>query len=191
MYWEWSQPIFKPNTMFISTNIVKYNKLVTMEAQTFFDSNALACFMYKELVWKYKLAIMEKNTPMPVKMVINGRNLSLRPITYDTKWLDVTISSHTNEVIFNVISSPRSLVIIGFSWLVHYNPRVDWHTKSLHLETPKHEDLLIGGESPYSSLHWSNQTWIWDHIPRLVESQNWIDCLNTIGSNYGSNFSVY
>jgi hypothetical protein len=99
---------------------------------------------------------MEKNTPMLVKMVINGRNLSLGPITYDTKRLHATIGSHTNRVILNVISSPRNLVIIGFFWLVHYNPRVDWHTKSLHLETPQHEALLIGGELPCSSLHLSN-----------------------------------
>jgi hypothetical protein len=93
-------------------------------AQTLLDSSASTCFMDNELVQKYKLALMEKNTPMPVE-VIDGQNLSSRPITHETKPLDVTIGSHTSKVLFNVISSPRNLVIIGLSWLVLHNPRVD------------------------------------------------------------------
>ncbi len=54
---------------------------------------------------------MEKNTPMPVE-VIDGQNLSSRPIKHETKPLDVTIDSHINKVVFNVISSPRNHVII-------------------------------------------------------------------------------
>jgi hypothetical protein len=54
---------------------------------------------------------VEKNTPMPVE-VIDGQNLSSRPIKHETKPLDVTIDSHINKVVFNVISSPRNHVII-------------------------------------------------------------------------------
>jgi len=77
---------------------------------------------------------VEKNTPVPAK-VIDGRNLSLGLVTHETKPLDVTIGSHTNKVVFNVISSPRNNVIIKLSWLVLHNPQVDWHTMSLHFET--------------------------------------------------------
>jgi hypothetical protein len=55
--------------------------------------------------------------------------------------LNVTIGSHTNKVVFNVISSLRNLVIIGLFWLVLHNLQVDWHMKSFHFETPKHEAL--------------------------------------------------
>jgi len=94
--------------------IVKCNKLVTIEAQTFFDSNASTCFMDKELVRQYKLVLMEKNTPVSIE-VIDGQSLSLRLIIHKTKPLDVTIGSHTNKVVFNVISSPRNPIIIGLS----------------------------------------------------------------------------
>jgi hypothetical protein len=83
---------------------------------------------------------MEKNTPMLVE-VIDGQNFSLGPFTHETKPLDVTIGSHTNKVVFNVISFPRNLVIIGFSWLVLHNPQVDWYKKSLHFETSQYETL--------------------------------------------------
>ncbi len=69
--------------------------------------------MDKELVRQYKLAIMEKNTPMHVE-VIDGWSVWLGTITHETKPLYVTIGSHNNKVIFNVISSPRNRVI----WIV-------------------------------------------------------------------------
>ncbi len=83
---------------------------------------------------------MEKNTPMLVE-VIDGQNLSLGPFIHETKPLDVTIGSHTSKVVFNVISFPRNLVIIGFSWLVLHNPQMDWHMKSFYFETPQYEAL--------------------------------------------------
>jgi hypothetical protein len=73
--------------------------------------------------------------------VIDNWNLSSKPITHETKALDVTIGSHTNKVVFNVISSPKNLVIIGLSWLALHNPQVDWHMTSLHFETPRHKAL--------------------------------------------------
>jgi hypothetical protein len=88
------------------------NKLVTMEAQALFDSSTSTCFMDKELMQPYKLVIMEKNTLVPIE-VIDDRNLSLGPITHATKPLNVTIGCHTNKVVFNVISSPKNLVVIG------------------------------------------------------------------------------
>jgi hypothetical protein len=45
--------------------------------------------------------------------VIDGQNLSL--VTHETKPLNVTIGSHTNKVVFNVISSLRNPIIIGLS----------------------------------------------------------------------------
>jgi len=46
-----------------------------MEAQTFLDYGAPTCFMDKELVWQYKLVLMEKNTLMLVE-VIDGWSFS-------------------------------------------------------------------------------------------------------------------
>ncbi len=73
-----------------------------MEAQTFFDFNTSACLMDKDLTWQYKLALVEKNILESIE-VINGQSFSSRPITHETKPLYVTIGSHTNKVVFNVI----------------------------------------------------------------------------------------
>jgi IMP cyclohydrolase len=92
-----------------------------MEAKTFFNYGALACYMDKELVWQYKLVLMEKNTPMLTE-VVDGRSFSSRLITHKSKPLDVTIGSHTSKIFFNVISYPRNCIIIVLSWLVLHNP---------------------------------------------------------------------
>jgi hypothetical protein len=58
-----------------------------------------------------------------------------------TKVLLITIGSHFNKIIFNVISSLTNLIIIGLFWFTFYNPRVDWHTKSFHFEPLNDETL--------------------------------------------------
>ncbi len=113
-----------PTPCFLVPTIVKCSKLVMMEAQTLLYFYTLACLMDNELVWQYKLALMEKNTLVPVE-VIDGQSFSSRQITHETKPLDVTISSHTSKVVFYVISSPKNHVIIRLSWLILHNPWVD------------------------------------------------------------------
>jgi hypothetical protein len=110
-----------------------------METQALFDFSALTYFMDMEVVQQYKLALMEKSTLVSAE-VIDGQNLSL--VTHETKPLNVTIGSHTNKVVFNVISSLRNPIIIGLSWFILHNPQVDSHMKSLHFETPQHEALM-------------------------------------------------
>jgi hypothetical protein len=80
------------------------------------------------------LALVEKATPMVIKM-IDGQNLSLGPLTHETKVLTVTIGSHNNKVVFSVISFLTNPIIIGLSWLILHNPQVDWKMKSLHFES--------------------------------------------------------
>jgi hypothetical protein len=55
-----------------------------MEARTLLDYGALTCFINKELMWQYKLALMEKNIPVSID-VIDGQNLSLRPLSQDPR----------------------------------------------------------------------------------------------------------
>jgi hypothetical protein len=76
---------------------------------------------------------VEKTTLVAIE-VINGQNLSSRPITHETKALTIIIGSHSNKVVFNVISSLTNPIIIGLSWFILHNPRVDWKMKSFHFE---------------------------------------------------------
>jgi len=115
-----------PTPCFLVLIIVKCSKLMTMEAQALFDYGTSTCFMDKKLVWQYKLILVEKHTLLPFE-VIDGWSLSSWPIAHETKPLDVTIGSHTNKVVFNVISSLRNLVIIRLIWLILHNTWMDWY----------------------------------------------------------------
>jgi hypothetical protein len=44
---------------FLVPTIIKWSKLVTMEAQKFLDFDALICFIEKEMVQYYKLVLVE------------------------------------------------------------------------------------------------------------------------------------
>jgi hypothetical protein len=92
-----------PTTCLLVPIIVKCDKLMTMEAQTFLNSNTSTCFIYKKMVQQYKLALMENNTLVLIE-VIDGHSLSLGPIAHETKELNVSIGFHINKVVFNVIS---------------------------------------------------------------------------------------
>jgi hypothetical protein len=69
-----------PTPCFLIPIIVKCIKFMIMEAQTFLDSSTLACFIDKDLVQQYKLALLEKNTLVLVE-AINGQILSSRLVT--------------------------------------------------------------------------------------------------------------
>jgi hypothetical protein len=92
---------------FLVPIIVKCGKLMTMEAQTLHDYGTSTCFIDKKLVRQYKLGLMKKTTLVSIE-VINGRNLSSGLVTHETKALNVIIGSHTNKVIFDVISFLRN-----------------------------------------------------------------------------------
>ncbi len=80
--------------------------------------------------------------------MIDGWNLFSRPITHETKALIVTIGSHNNKVVFNVISSTTNPIIIKLSWFILHNLRVDRKMRNLYFEsinetTPKYEAFPI------------------------------------------------
>jgi len=97
--------------------MIKGGKSTTMRTQTLLDSGEFACFIDKRLVQQLNLALMEKTTPMAVKL-INGWKLSSRPVMHETKVLMVIIGSHNSKVVFNVISSLINFIIIELSWFV-------------------------------------------------------------------------
>jgi len=100
--------------------------------------------------------LVDKATLVVVE-VIDGWNLSSRPITHETKALMVIIGSNSNKVVFNVISSPINPIIIRLSWLVLHDFRVDWKMKSLHFES-ENETTHKYEASPTSTLNFQHDS---------------------------------
>ncbi len=106
---------------FLLPIMIKGGKSTTMRTQTVLDSRASSCFIDKELVWHHNVALVEKATLVAIEM-IDDRNLFSRHVMYETKVLMVTIGSHSSKIVFNVISFPTNLIIIGLSCLILHNP---------------------------------------------------------------------
>jgi len=59
-----------PTSCFLVPVIIKCNKFMTTKAQTLLNYCTLACFMDKELVQKYKWALVEKNTQVLLRSLM-------------------------------------------------------------------------------------------------------------------------
>ncbi len=57
--------------------------------------------------------------------VIDDHNFSSRPMTHETKALEITIGSHSSNVMFNVVLSLKNPMMIGLSWLILHNSPMD------------------------------------------------------------------
>jgi hypothetical protein len=119
---------------FLLPIMIKGGKSKTMQTQALLNSKAFACFIDKGLVRQHNLVLVEKPTPRAVK-VINGQNLFAGLVMHKTKALTIIIRSHRSKIVFNVISSPTNLIIVGLSWLILHNPQGDYKMKSFHFES--------------------------------------------------------
>ncbi len=60
---------------------------------------------------QHKLALVKIITFIEVE-VNDDYNFSSRLMTHETKALDITIGSHSNKVMFNVVFSPKNPIIV-------------------------------------------------------------------------------
>jgi hypothetical protein len=73
---------------------------------------------------------VQKSKPIHVE-VIDGRPLLSSSITHETKPLEVEFKDHSSCVIFSIIKTPSSPVILGLSWLEQQNPSIDWKLRRM------------------------------------------------------------
>ncbi len=98
------------------------------------DSEAFACFIDKNLVKRHNLPIVLKKSPVAVE-VIDGRPLISGDVIHETKPLDIILEGHRSTIVFNIISSPSNLLVLGLSWLEMINPDIDWKKRKLTYRT--------------------------------------------------------
>ncbi len=113
-----------PTPCFLLPITIKCKRSTTMKIEALFDSSASTCFIDKELVQQHKLPLVKKKMSMVVE-VIDNWSLSSKLMTHETKALEITIGSHISKIVFNVISSLTNPIIVGLSWLILHNLRMD------------------------------------------------------------------
>ncbi|MGL5494987.1 MAG: retropepsin-like aspartic protease, partial [Collinsella sp.] len=117
-----------PAACFIISVQLGDNKL---GAKALIDSGASACFMDRAFAQQNKILLVQKPKAVQVE-AIDGRPLSSGDVTEETTSLLTTTGDHVSHITYNVIDSPSNPVILGLSWLEHFNPQIDWSSRSIN-----------------------------------------------------------
>lgn len=105
-------------------------KLRTLDTQqqvpikALLDSGAHVCFIDTEFVRGNNLKTCKLPRAIPVYNVDRTRN-KVGAIKGELKMF-LTIDRHKEKVVFEVTSLRGQNIILGHSWLVKHNPKVDW-----------------------------------------------------------------
>ena len=103
---------------------------ITLQTMALLDSWAKFCFMDILFTRTQGIPVVRNTILIPVE-VIDGQSLSSGAIKETTIPLILRVWCHYEEVVFNLIASPRHPIILGLSWLEKHNPIVDWRTRSI------------------------------------------------------------
>lgn len=116
------------------------------------DSGAAGNFMDSSLANRLRLPLTNLKCPLSVT-ALDGRPMGKGTVTHLTSPLKMsTCGSHHESIQFNLISSPEYPVVLGYPWLSHHSPHVNWSTGKIVDWGPscKSVCLLSRSKSPVS-----------------------------------------
>ena len=86
--------------------------------------------MDEEFVHQRKIEVIRKKIPTSVE-IIDGRLLASGDVVYETQPLEVILDERISSIVFNIIKSPISPIILGLPWFELHNPDIDWRTRRI------------------------------------------------------------
>jgi hypothetical protein len=78
----------------------------------------------------HKILIVKKLNLVHVE-IIDDRPLPSRDVTHEIIPLEVKFGNHSSSIVFNIIRTPSTPVILGLSWLERYNTQIDWKLRKI------------------------------------------------------------
>ncbi|XP_077336648.1 protein orai-2 isoform X1 [Lithobates pipiens] len=98
----------------------------SIEIQALMDSGATGLFIDAAFVSQHSIPLQLRDTPLAIE-ALDGRPLQPAHVTHETVPLSMAVGALHLEIIqFQVISSPRFPLVIGYPWLQRHNPSFDW-----------------------------------------------------------------
>ena len=83
--------------------------------------------MDEEFAHQRKIEVIRKKIPT-LDEVIDGQPLASGDVVYETQPLEVILDEQISSIVFNIIKSPTSPIILGLPWFKLHNPDIDWRT---------------------------------------------------------------
>ncbi|KAL0192526.1 hypothetical protein M9458_010822, partial [Cirrhinus mrigala] len=101
-----------------------------IETTAFVDSGAAGNFIDQAYAAQMGIVIEALSQPLKVT-AIDGRPLTLSPITHRTQELTLLIDNHSETIQFYVTKIPSPAIILGHPWLVTHDPLISWTSRRI------------------------------------------------------------
>ena len=116
--------------------------------QAFIDSGAAGNFMDFSLAQRLKIPTTGLDSPLSVT-ALDGRPLGKGLVDRTTSAVHVRIDSHQEQLPFHLIQSPEFPIVLGYPWLSHHNPHLDWVSGTiLQWGSTCHASCLVSSSCP-------------------------------------------
>ena len=77
------------------------------------------------LVQRLKIPEEALETPLSVS-ALDGQPIGDGKVTSNTTPLRLHVGNHNKSISLHLLDSPEFPVVLGFPWLNHHNPHIDW-----------------------------------------------------------------
>jgi len=101
-----------------------------IETHALIDSGASTCFIDESFARLHRLSLIQKTIAVLIE-VIDRHPLSSSNVTHKTTLLQTTTEDHSSQIIYNVICSPSSPIILGLSCHEKHNPHINWSNHTI------------------------------------------------------------
>ena len=114
--------------------------------EALFDSGANTVFIDQKWAWIRKILLLPLPNPIPAYNV-DGTHNSAGDITHYTE-IVIDFQCHREKVIAEITDLGRHQMILGYTWLKHHNPDIDWETGQVKMTHCPWTCRVLQGKSP-------------------------------------------
>ena len=94
------------------------------------DSGASTIFINSAFVKRHNVITCQLDSPIPLRNA-DGTQNTIGHISQEAR-LQMSVGTHTEDIIASVADIGEDDVILGIDWLRHHNPEIDWTSGTVH-----------------------------------------------------------